>query len=110
MNEYSFPNFNTSTSSGNWSHWGQTGSSGSYGQNTDRQFIYDKFQNYSHWVANNVSATGDYLFYQSPPTEATYRSLSCIIKLEDSSIITNSKVYPAWNAGVSPTIPSTGLA
>lgn len=97
INEYAYPNFNTSESSGGWSHWGSAGHQGTYGQNTDPQYIYGN-QSYSHWVANGSSATGNYLVYQSPAFEGGYRSAQVIVCSEDKSEITNSKVYPAWNA------------
>jgi len=98
-NEFSYPTFDTATGTGGWSHWGQAGSSGSYGQNTDKKFIYDKNQNYSHWVANAAGATGNYLLYQGPAYDGGYRSLQVIACLEDFSPITNEdQIYPAWNA------------
>ena len=96
-NEYAYPNFNTSESNGGWSHWGRAGHQGTYGQNTDPQYIYGN-QIYSHWVANESSATGDYLVYQSPAFEGGYRSAQVIVCAEDKGEITNSKVYPNWNA------------
>ena len=96
-NEYLYPTFDTTSSSGGWSHWGRAGHQGTYGQNTDPQYIYGN-QIYSHWVANESSATGDYLVYQSPAFEGGYRSVQAIVCSEDKSEITNSKVYPDWNA------------
>ena len=107
INEYSYPTFNTSSSNGGWSHWGQSGASGSHSQNTNKDYIFDKTNTYSHKVSNGLGATGNYILYQSPPIEGlTYRSLSAIIKLSDGSQITNSKVYPAWNAIASGSIPN----
>ena len=97
-NEYAYPTFYTTSSSGGWSHWGYTGHQGSYGQNTDKRFIFDKTQKYSHWVANGAGATGNYLTYQSPAFEGGYRSLQAILCLEDFSEVNETKVYPAWNA------------
>lgn len=105
-NEYSSPTFDSAISTGGWNHWGATGAIGTYGQNTDKQYIFDKSENYSHWVNNDSSATGNYLLYQSPATEATDRSVQVIICMSDFSEVTQSKVYPAWNAGSG--TPSSG--
>ena len=97
-NCYSNPTFNTSANNGGWSHWGRSGSLGTYGQNTDKQYIFRKNNIYSHWWANDASATGEYLLYQSPAFDGGVRSLQCIIKEENSLKINESIVFPAWNA------------
>lgn len=97
-NEFAYPDFNTSSSSGGWKHWGSAGHIGTYGQNTDPLYIFDKSKQYSHWVANAAEATSSYLLYQSPAFEGGYRSLQAIICMDDLSEVTDAKVYPAWNA------------
>lgn len=104
-NEYNYPTFNTAAGTGGWSHWAQAGGIGTYGQNTDTNYIYDD-QPYSHWYANGAGATGNYLLYQSPAFDGGFRSLSAIIKMEDGSEVTNSKIFPAWNASTAQSIPS----
>ena len=107
INEYSYPTFDTSNSNGGWSHWGRSGAIGSYSQNTNKNYIFDKSNTYSHRVSNGPSATGEYLLYQSPSIEGiTNRSLSAIVKLSDGSQVTNDKIFPAWNAITSGSIPN----
>lgn len=82
-NCFNYPTFNKSTASGGWSHWAPSGSTGSYSQNTDKTYIYNKNQTYSHKVSH---LTGTYyLCYQSPAFEGGFRSVQAIIKLEDGS-------------------------
>lgn len=98
-NCYNYPTFNTSSATGGWSHWGPSGHSGKYSQNTDKQFIYNKNNTYSHCVDNTASATGKYyLCYQSPAFEGGYRSLQCIVKEANGQPITESICVPDWNA------------
>ncbi len=97
-NCYSYPTFNTSSGNGGWSHWGRSGHAGSQGQNTDKTYIYNKENTYSHWVSNGETATGEYLVYQSPAFDGGYRSLQAIIKEENSSLINEDICFPAWNA------------
>lgn len=97
-NVYSYPTFNTSSASGGWNHWGGSGHIGTYGQNTDKQYIFNKYNTYSHWFANDTGATYNYMLYQSPAFEGGYRSLCCILKEQNSLPITESIVYPTWNA------------
>lgn len=97
-NCFAYPTFDTSASGGGWSHWGGTGHIGSFGQNTNAQYIFRQGQTYSHWFANGAGATYNYLCYQSPAFSGGYRSLCAIIKEENSLPITNSIVYPTWNA------------
>lgn len=98
-NCYNYPTFNTSSATGGWSHWGPSGHSGKYSQNTDKQFIYNKNNTYSHCVDNTASATGKYyLCYQSPAFEGGYRSLQCIVKEANGQPITESICVPGWNA------------
>lgn len=104
-NCFNYPTFNTSSSSGGWSHWGSTGHKGSYGQTTDTQYIYRKGQTYAHWVQNAEGATVTYLLYQSPSFDGGYRSLCCIVKEENSLPITEEIVDPSWNAN-SGTVPT----
>ena len=97
-NVYSYPTFNTSTASGGWNHWGPSGHSGSYGQNTDKKYIYNKNNTYSHWITEDAGTGKYYLLYQSPAFEGGYRSLQAIIKEENGLPITESICYPDWNA------------
>lgn len=97
-NCYNYPTFNTSNANGGWSHWGRTGASGTQGQNTNKKFIYNQQNTYSHWVKNAGTATGEYLLYQSPAFDGGFRSLQAIIKEENSSMITEDICFPAWNA------------
>ena len=97
-NCYNYPTFNTSNANGGWSHWGRTGASGTQGQNTNKKFIYNQQNTYSHWVKNAGTATGEYLLYQSPAFNGGFRSLQAIIKEENSSMITEDICFPAWNA------------
>lgn len=97
-NAYSYPIFNTSTASGGWNHWGPSGHSGSYGQNTDKKYIYNKNNTYSHWITEDTGTGKYYLLYQSPTFEGGYRSLQAIIKEENGLQITESICYPSWNA------------
>ena len=97
-NCYSYPRFETSSSGGGWSHWGGTGHKGDYGQSTDTNYIYREGQSYAHWVSDGAGATYNYLLYQSPAFEGGQRSLQCICKEENSLPITESIVYPTWNA------------
>lgn len=96
-NEYVYPTFNTSATTGGWSHWGQAGAVGAYGQTTDPNFIHGN-QMYSHWVTNSSGATGNYLLYQSPAFIGGSRALSAVICMDDKSDVTNAKIYPVWNA------------
>jgi len=97
-NAYSYPTFNTSTASGGWNHWGPSGHSGSYGQNTDKKYIYNKNNTYSHWITEDAGTGKYYLLYQNPAFEGGYRSLQAIIKEENDLPITESICYPNWNA------------
>ena len=97
-NVYSYPTFNTSTATGSWYHWGPSGHSGSYGQNTDKKYIYNKNNTYSHWISEDAGTGKYYLLYQSPAFEGGYRSFQAIIKEENSLPITESICYPDWNA------------
>lgn len=97
-NVYSYPTFNTSATGGGWNHWGPSGHSGNYGQNTDKKYIYNKNNTYSHWITENAGTGKYYLLYQSPAFEGGYRSLQAIIKEENSLPITESICYPTWNA------------
>ena len=106
-NCYNYPTFDTSTSSGGWSHWGAaSGSSGHFGQNTDQNYIYRKENQYSHWISDDATATMDYLLFQSPAFDGGYRSLCFILKEENSLPITENIVYPAWNAATSQSVPN----
>ena len=97
-NCYSYPTFNTTSSGGGWSHWGGTGHKGSYGQNTNKQYIFNKNNIYSHWIANGTEATYNYLLYQSPAFDGGIRSIQFIIKEENNLPINENICYPAWNA------------
>ena len=99
-NCYSYPTFNTSVDNGGWNHWGRSGHAGNKGQNTDKTYIYNKQNTYSHWVSNGSTATGEYLVYQSPAFDSGYRSLQAIIKEEESRPIpiTGEICFPNWNA------------
>lgn len=104
-NCFSSPTFDTSSSTGGWKHWGATGHKGSYGQTTDKTYIYHKSNTYAHWIQNDADATQDYLVYQSPSFEGGFRSLCCILKEENSLPISESIIYPDWNANVSGGVP-----
>ena len=97
-NVYSYPTFNTSATGGGWNHWGPSRHSGNYGQNTDKKYIYNKNNTYSHWITEDIGTGKYYLLYQSPAFEGGYRSLQAIIKEENSLPITESICYPTWNA------------
>ena len=97
-NCYSYPTFNTSNGGGGWSHWGPSGHSGTYGQNTDKQYIYNKKNTYSHYISENSGTGKYYLLYQSPSFAGGYRSIQFIIKEENSLPITTSICWPNWNA------------
>lgn len=106
-NAYNYPTFDTSVAAGGWYHWGRSGHQGSYAQNTDKQYIYNKSQTYSHMISNGASASAgaNYLVYQNPAFEGGYRSLQCICKEVNGAQIDESIFYPAWNArdgGVAP--------
>lgn len=97
-NVYNYPTFNTSAAGGGWNHWGPSGHSGTYGQNNDKQYIFNKNNSYSHWITENTGTGKYYLLYQSPAFEGGYRSLQAIIKEENSLPITESICWPDWNA------------
>lgn len=97
-NVYAYPTFNTSVSTGGWYHWGPSGHSGNYGQNTDKKYIYNKNNTYSHWIMEDTGTNSINLLYQNPEFEGGYRSLQAIIKEENGLPITDSICYPAWNA------------
>lgn len=97
-NCFVYPTFNSSATAAGWYHWGSTGHQGTYGQSTDSNYIYRKGQTYAHWVADGSEATHNYLLYQSPDFEGGRRSLQCICKEENGLPITESIVYPVWNA------------
>ena len=100
-NCYNLPTFNSSAAAGGWSHWGASGHDGTYGQNTTKAYIFNQANTYSHWVANGSGATSSYLLYQSPAFEGGFRSMCFIIKEESSKPITESIVFPTWNANAS---------
>ena len=101
-NCYNYPTFNTSNSNGGWSHWGASGCTGGYSQNTDKTFIFNKNNTYSHKVYCDASSTGSgYLLYQELLFDGGARSLNAIIKASDSSPITASICWPCWNGHVS---------
>lgn len=102
-NCYSNPTFNTSSQTGGWSHWASAGA-GSCSQNTDKDYIYNKNNAYSHKLS--YTGSGYYLCYQSPVFEGGYRSAQAIIKLSDGSEPDTSKIRFDWNAGVG-TAPAT---
>ena len=82
-NVFSYPTFNTSSAAGGWSHYAQSGATGSYGQNTDKQYIFNKGNTYSHWISNDSASTANYCCYQNKEYNG-YRSLCCIVKEENS--------------------------
>ena len=98
-NCWSLPTFETSASNGGSSHWAASGASGTQGQSTDKNYIFRTGQTYSHWVSNASTATGNYLFYQSPAFEGGSRSFQCICKEENGIPITDNVCYSCWNAG-----------
>lgn len=97
-NCYSYPTFNTSAAGGGWNHWGGSGHIGTYGQNTDKNYIFNKSNTYSHWISDGAEATKNYLVYQSPAFEGGYRSIQCIVKEENGLPITEDIFFPDWNA------------
>lgn len=100
-NCFNYPTFNTSSSSGGWSHWGASGASGSYGQTTDKNYIYRKDQTYAHWFANASTGTNYYILYQEPAFDGGFRSLCCILKEENGKEINESICWPSWNDNAS---------
>lgn len=96
-NAYSTPYFDTNAAAGGWNHWGRSGASGSFAINTDKQYMYYKDKDRNHAVSNETDATGEYLVYQSPAFDGGYRSLQCIVKETNSTPITESILFPAWN-------------
>lgn len=102
-NCYTNPTFNSSSQAARWSHRASVGS-GSYSQNTNKDFIFNKSNTYSH----KISYTGDgyYLCYQSPEFAGGYRSVQAIVKLSDGSEPDSTKIRFRWNAGVG-TAPPT---
>jgi len=82
-NVFSYPTFNTSASNGGWPHWGPSGSEATWSQNTDKEFIWNKSNQYSH----KMTLTGGqrYMIHQSPAFDGGYRSVQAIIKFQDGS-------------------------
>ena len=101
-NAFNMGSWNTNTASGGFSVWGPSGHSGSRGTNTDRQYIYSPDRSYSYWIAHgaNTDTSKYYIFYQSPAFDGGYRSLSCIVKEENSLPIDDAWFMPGWNANV----------
>lgn len=97
-NVYNYPTFNTASVNGGWEHWGPSGHSGNYGQNTNKKYIYNKNNAYSHWIMEDAGTGSYYLLYQRPSFEGGHRSIQAIIKEENSLPITESICYPTWNA------------
>lgn len=102
-NCYTNPTFDSTAQSAGWSHWANSGTIG-YWQNTNKDYIYNKNNTYSH----KVSYTGsDYLLcFQSPAFEGGYRSAQAIVKLSDGSAPDSTKIRFGWNANVG-TAPPT---
>ena len=99
-NVFSYPTFNTSNSNGGWSHWGNTGYHAEYSQNTNKDYIYNKSNTYSHYVKCYSDSPVSYICYQSPAFDGGYRSVQAIIKMEDKSVPDTSKINIYFNAGV----------
>jgi hypothetical protein len=103
-NIVTYPTFNTSSAGGGWNHWEPSGlNKGFYAQNTDKQYIFNKNNTYSHKVGNGSGSSYDYIMYQSPAYDTEIASGGCrtfvaIIKDEYSQPITNSICHPGWNA------------
>lgn len=102
LNMYNLPTFNTSTSTGGWSHWGRANAKGTYSQNTNVKYIYrPDYCTYSHMFGNTATGakdgTNEYLLYQQIPTENRIKSIQCIIKETNSAVITEDICFPAWN-------------
>lgn len=95
----------TFASSSGWNFWGQSGHSGTWNFTQNKDYIFNKTQTNACIISNGASATGDYLMYQSPAFSGGFRSLQAIIKEENSSAITDSIVYPVWNASASGSTP-----
>lgn len=97
-NEFAYPTFETSASSGGWAHWGSTGVIGEFGQNIDKNFIFSPNRNYSHWIESKSDSPYQYLMYQSPNFSGGSRALQAIICMSDGSEVNDSKISPTWNA------------
>lgn len=104
-NVFSYSTFNATAAAAGWGHWGRTGAQGTQGQNTDKNYIFNKKNTYSHWVQNASAATGEYLLYQSPSYDSTvssagYRTMVAIMKRDDGLGINESVCFPTWNSTV----------
>lgn len=104
-NAFTYPTFNTSNSNGGWSHWGNTGYHAEYSQNINKDYIYNKFNTYSHYVKCYSDSPVSYICYQSPTFGGGYRSAQAIIKMEDGSEPNTSKINIYFNAGVGSSPP-----
>lgn len=102
-NCYANPTFDSGSQTAGWNHWASEGS-GSCSQNTNKDYIYNKDNTYSHKISYN--AGGRYLCLQSPSFEGGYRSVQAIIKLEDGGEPTTDKIRFGWNANVGTTPPT----
>lgn len=94
-NVYSNPTFESGSG---WSHWGQSGSSHSSGQNSDKQYIFNKNYSYSHYISEDAGTEKYYYLYQTKDSPGGARSLQCILKEENSIPITSSIVQPTLNS------------
>jgi len=94
-NAFAYPTFNTSSASGGWNHWASTSpaATGTYSQNTNKEFIWNKSNTYSHKVSH-TNDVGYYICYQSPAFEGGYRSAQAIVKMSDGA-------SPVGNVGIS---------
>lgn len=96
INSFVYPTFDTSSSNGGWSHWSPSGSTHSFSQNTNKEYIYNKNNTYSHKFANT---SGSYsICCQSPAFEGGYRSAQAIVKLENGEVPDLTTLYFGCNA------------
>ena len=79
-NVWTYPIFDTSSAAGGWSHWGPSGSSHTHGQNTDKTYIYNKSQTYSHYFSENEGTGKYYMCYKTGAFAGGFRSIHCILK------------------------------
>lgn len=79
-NVWTYPTFDTSSAAGGWSHWGPSGSSHTHGQNTDKTYIYNKSQTYSHYFSENEGTGKYYMCYKTGAFAGGFRSIHCILK------------------------------
>ena len=77
------PTFDSTSSTAGWSHWAPDGSTYTYSQNTNKEYIFNKANTYSHKIT--VTAGVRMILYQEPAFSGGYRSAQAIVKLENGS-------------------------